>query len=48
MFLMFCFQLESTKTKLEHQIANNYRKNRDRVNTVRNENAPNRIENLVV
>ena len=30
-------QLEGTKTKLEHQIANNYRKNRDRINTVSNE-----------
>ena len=28
-------QLEGTKTRLEHQISNNYRKNRDRTNTVR-------------
>ncbi len=31
----FLLKLEGTKTRLEHQICNNYRKNRDRINTVK-------------
>ena len=30
----FFLQLEGNKTRLEHQIANNYRKNRDQISTV--------------
>jgi len=32
---VFLLKLEGTKTRLEHQICNNYRKNRDRINTVK-------------
>ncbi|CAF3556883.1 unnamed protein product [Rotaria sp. Silwood1] len=43
-------ELESTKTKLEHQIANNYRKNRNQINTdlerMHIENARSVIEDL--